>query len=186
MAPSFVLASASARRRELLARVGLWPEVRPSNVDERVLPREDPERYAVRVALDKARASTAEGAVLAADTVVAFDGRSLGKPDDAASAEQMLGRLSGQTHWVHTGVVLRGSDGAFVSCRVSTRVRFRNLGSREISEYVASGEFEGKAGSYAVQGLGGALIAEIHGSYTNVVGLPLEETLELLQQAGLR
>jgi septum formation protein len=182
---AFVLASASPRRRELLARVGLRPEVQPSDVDESVRAGEAPDAYAVRVARDKARAGPG-GAVLAAHTVVALEGVALGKAPSPEAAREMLARLSGRRHQVHTGVVLLGRRGEERARVVTTEVRFRSLSPEEIAAYVASGEPMDKAGAYGIQGRGGALVAEIHGSYTNVVGLPLEETLELLDAEGLR
>ena len=179
MIDGLVLASASPRRRELLARVGIFPRVLPSNVDEAVHAGEQPETYVVRVAEDKARMSLASAPVLAADTVVDFEGEVLGKPGSTSEAVQTLRRLSGRVHYVRTAVVLRLND-RFQSELVTTEVRFRALSSQEITDYVESREPFDKAGSYAIQGGGGALVAEIHGSYTNVVGLPLEETLRLL------
>ncbi|MCA9550869.1 MAG: septum formation inhibitor Maf [Myxococcales bacterium] len=183
---SFTLASASPRRRQLLAHVGLEPPVVPSHVDETPRPGEPPVAYALRVAEDKARACPATGAVLAADTVVDLDDTICGKAADEAEARAMLARLSGQTHQVHTAVVLRDLAGGMTSLVVSTRVRFRTLSEAEIARYVAGGEPMDKAGAYGIQGEGGALVAWVEGSYTNVVGLPLEETLELLAQGGLR
>lgn len=182
---SFVLASASPRRRELLAHVGLQPRIRPAGVDESCRPGERPEQYAIRVAADKARAVGGEQPVLAADTVVALNGRSLGKPESPFDAKAMLSELSGREHQVHTAVVLIANGECF-EVLVTTSVRFRTLPTEEIEAYVATGEPMDKAGSYGIQGLGGALTAEIRGSYTNVVGLPLEETLSLLERAGLR
>ena len=122
--------------------------------------------------------------VLAADTVVALDGVIFGKARDAAEAEVFLARLSGRTHAVHTALALR-ADGRLVTDLVTTRVRFRVLASAEIARYVAGGEPADKAGAYGIQGEGGALVAEVQGSYTNVVGLPLEETLRLLRLHGV-
>ncbi len=181
----FVLASASPRRRDLLAQVGLTPDVRPSDVDETPLPGEAPETYALRVARDKAMAAPAHVAALAADTVVALDGKSLGKARDRAHACEMLGALSGRTHFVHTAVVLKTGQEVLTEV-VSTEVRFRTLSSEEIARYVDTKEPMDKAGAYGIQGLGGAMVASLKGSYTNVVGLPLEETLELLQRGGVR
>lgn len=168
-----------------MAQVGLVPKVQPSHVDETPRPGEDPKAYALRVARDKAMAGPPDGAVLAADTVVALEGRSLGKADDAAHAREMLEALSGRTHFVHTAVVLRTEQEVLTEV-VSTEVRFRSLSPDEIVRYVASGEPMDKAGAYGIQGLGGAMVASLKGSYTNVVGLPLEETLALLDRGGLR
>lgn len=187
MAP-FVLASRSPRRRALLAAAGLTPELAAADVDETPLPGELPLAYGLRVATAKAMACPGERPVLAADTVVALDGAILAKADDRAHAEAMLAQLSGRTHVVHTAVVLdpRGLGGELLSDVVSTTVRFRALSAEEIRAYVATGEPMDKAGAYGIQGEGGALVAEVRGSYTNVVGLPLEETLRLLGLVGLR
>ncbi len=184
MAP-FVLASASPRRRALLASAGLRPEVRPADVDETPRAAEAPVAYALRVALDKAAAVHVDGGppVLAADTVVALDGACLGKGSDPDEARRMLRALSGRSHAVHTAVVVRAE---VVHCDVvTTEVRFRRLGEAEIERYVATGEPRDKAGAYGIQGEGGALVASVRGSYSNVVGLPLEETLRLLALVGV-
>lgn len=180
-----ILASASPRRRELLASAGITFTVQPADTDETWLPGELPRAYVLRVAREKARSVAAlrPGArVLAADTTVAMDDRVLGKPVDAAHAAAMLGDLAGREHAVHTAIVLVA--GTRVTHRVvSTRVRFRPLTIREIQDYIATGEPFDKAGGYGIQGRGGALVDVVHGSYTNVVGLPLAETLALLGRA---
>ncbi|MSP54145.1 MAG: septum formation inhibitor Maf [Myxococcales bacterium] len=191
-----ILASASPRRRELLTSVGITFTVRPADTDEIWLGGELPRAYVLRVARAKARAvygaaaDRAGGAaplgfrVLAADTTVAIEDRVLGKPTDQAHARAMLGDLSAREHAVHTAVVLieaRASGSAGEKHRiVTTRVRFRALTPGEIAAYVETGESADKAGAYGIQGRGGALVDVVHGSYTNVVGLPLAETLELL------
>jgi septum formation protein len=187
-----VLASQSPRRRELLASVGLAAEVRPANADESVRPGETPEAYVRRVARDKAEAvAVAPGElVLAADTAVVLEGTILGKPSDAGDARRMLRALSGRTHVVLTAVHARsappgGGPLAEGSEMVSTTVRFRPLADPEIDWYVATGEPLDKAGAYAVQGIGGALVLGVAGSVSNVVGLPLAETLALLTRLGL-
>jgi septum formation protein len=187
-----VLASQSPRRRELLASVGLAVVIRPANADESVHAGEAPEAYVRRVARDKAGAVEAAAGelVLAADTAVVLDGAVLGKPADDAEARRMLRALSGRTHVVMTGVHARAHpaeggaprEGAVM---VSTAVRFRPLADRQIDWYVATGEPADKAGAYAVQGIGGALVAGVAGSVSNVVGLPLAETLALLARLGL-
>lgn len=180
-----ILASASPRRRELLTGAGITFTVQPADTDETWLPGELPRAYVLRVAREKARSVAAlrPGArVLAADTTVAMDDRVLGKPVDAAHAAAMLGDLAGREHAVHTAIVL--VTGSRVTHRVvSTRVRFRPLTSQEIEDYIATGEPFDKAGGYGIQGRGGALVDVVHGSYTNVVGLPLAETLALLGRA---
>jgi septum formation protein len=182
-----VLASASPRRAELLAAAGFTFEVAPADVDETTRPGEDPADYAVRVARDKASATLPhhrDAVVLAADTVVVADGDILGKPQDQADAARMLGRLSGVTHLVQTAVVL--SVGEHERCRVeTTRVRFRPLSLEEIDWYVATGEPDGKAGAYGIQGAASRFIDWIEGSWSNVVGLPVAAVYQMLKEAGI-
>jgi septum formation protein len=186
-----VLASASPRRRELLESLGLTPEVRPVRADESVLPGESPADYVRRLAAEKARAvAAAEGElVLAADTAVLAGGEVLGKPRDAMDAGRMLRTLSGTAHEVLTGVHARrakpGAD-AEAGAVVVTQVRFTTLTEAQIAWYVGTGEPLDKAGAYAIQGRGGAFVRSIRGSASNVVGLPLEETLALLARLGFR
>lgn len=182
-----VLASASPRRRELLEQVGVHYRVAVADIDETPLAGEDPAAYVARLALAKARAVLAQAGglpVLGADTTVVIDGEVLGKPRDAVDAAAMLARLSGREHRVLTAVALVQFDALWderKAVRVSdTRVRFRRLTDAVIARYVASGEPMDKAGAYGIQGLGGALVARIEGSYTGVVGLPLGETIDLL------
>ncbi|MCB2189283.1 MAG: septum formation protein Maf [Deltaproteobacteria bacterium] len=188
-----ILASASPRRRELLAQVGLEFRVEPSAAPEELLPGEDAAAAAVRLAAEKARwvarevaaRYPAEGRViLAADTLVEAGGEIMGKPRDGAQAREMLGRLSGAWHRVVTGFHLIHAGGETGEV-VATRVRFRRLLPGEITAYLASGEPMGKAGAYAVQGKGAALVAEVAGSYANVVGLPLARVVEILLTLGL-
>ena len=182
----FVLASRSPRRRDLLAAVGLSPRIIASDVDETPRPDESPIPYGLRVATAKAEACPAAEPVLAADTVVALDDEIFGKAPDAEAAVAMLQRLSGQRHQVHTAVALRPSlTHAIEAIVVTTQVSFRMLSRSEIERYVASGEPMDKAGAYGIQGLGGALVSKVDGSYTNVVGLPVEETLALLAPLGV-
>lgn len=183
MSAPWVLASASPRRRDLLAWVGRSFDVRPTDVDESWIPGEPPADAAERLA--RAKAEAAGGPALAADTVVHRDGRPYGKPEDDAEAARFLRELSGVWHQVTTGVAARGTDGHVHSARVTTDVRFRALSDAEIEAYVRTGEPRDKAGAYGIQGVGGALVAELRGSWTNVMGLPLEETLGLLRRAGL-
>jgi septum formation protein len=183
--PRLVLASRSPRRRELLEQLGLAVEVRPADADETVRPGEDPRAYAARVARDKARAIPGD-LVLGADTAVVLRGEVLGKPSDAEDARRMLALLSGTAHEVLTAVcVRRPADGAELEALVSTAVRFAPLGPAEIAWYVGTGEPLDKAGAYAIQGAGGAFVLDVRGSVSNVVGLPLAETVELLRRAGL-
>jgi septum formation protein len=184
--PALVLASASPRRRDLLEGAGLTFSVRPAAIDETPRSGEAPLPYVRRMAREKALAVNAGPGevVLAADTVVTLDGAVLGKPSDAAAACATLRTLSGRIHRVHTGVALR--DGRHVHVRVTTTsVRFRVLSDADVARYVATGEPFDKAGGYGVQGYGGALVERLVGSYTNVVGLPLAETLTLLARAGV-
>lgn len=183
---SLVLASASPRRRDLLSQLGLRFTVAAADLDETPLPSEAADLYVRRLAQEKARAVAARfpsAWVLAADTTVALGSQLLGKPLDAAEARQMLTQLSGKTHDVYTGVALAGRASAATVVR--TGVTFRALTAGEIDWYVGTGEPLDKAGAYAVQGKGGFLVAAVEGSPTNVIGLPLGETLELLTQAGV-
>jgi septum formation protein len=182
-----VLASASPRRAELLTAAGFSFEVVASDVDETPLLNELPGEYAVRVAREKAAAAAgghASSAILAADTVVIVQGEILGKPDSAADAVRMLSRLSGIEHIVATGVVLR-LDGRDVCELESTRVRFLPMTADEIAWYVGTGESEGKAGGYAIQGRAARFIDRIEGSWSNVVGLPIATVYRLLKDAGI-
>ena len=185
---ALILASASPRRRELLARVGIDVEVVPADVDETSPPGEAADRCARRLAGSKARAVAARAPgrwVLAADTVVEIDGELLAKPADAAEAAAMLRRLSGRTHRVVTGFAILGPTGAAPVLRaVTTEVDLRAIADRDVDGYVASREWEGKAGGYAVQGIAAAFVVAIRGSITNVVGLPLAEILVELERAG--
>jgi septum formation protein len=185
-----VLASASPRRAELLSRIGIRLRIAPSEIDETPLPDEKPLDYARRLALEKCeqgqRRLADEGAslpVLAADTIVVLDRRILGKPADGQEAGAMLAQLSGRNHEVITAY--RIQQGAAATARaVSTVVKFRLLKPEEISAYVESGEWEGKAGGYAIQGIAGLFASEIRGSFTNVVGLPLAEVVADLRALG--
>jgi septum formation protein len=176
-----VLASASPRRSELLDSAGLDFEVRPADIDESVLPGESPTAYVRRLSIEKvaAVAATPLDIVVAADTTVEIDGLILGKPADDADARRMLGLLAGVEHNVHTGVSVR-ADGRTRTVVVTTVVEFLELDDAAIDAYVATGEPFDKAGGYAIQGQGGALVKRIDGSVSNVIGLPLEETLELI------
>lgn len=180
-----LLASASPRRRELLDRVGLPLAVRAADVDETPTDGEDPRAYVARVAAAKAAAVTgAPGQwVLAADTTVTIDGAILGKAESDAEARAMLQRLSGREHEVPTAFVLRCGDRVHAEIITAT-VRFITLENALIDEYVACGEWRGKAGAYALQGIGAALVAEVRGSVTTVIGLPLAEVLAALRQLG--
>jgi septum formation protein len=184
-----ILASASPRRREILGRLGLAFEVRPSDIDETRRPDEEPQVYVARLAEGKARAVNAGStplAVLGSDTTVVLDGQVLNKPADLAESERMLRALSGREHEVHTGVALvLFPELTSRVIHVTTRVRFRVLSERAIRGYVASGEGMDKAGAYGIQELGAGLVSEVRGSYSSVVGLPAAETLELLEGMGV-
>jgi len=181
-----VLASASSRRRRLLAQVGLEFEVEPSSIEEDFTSHV-PALGARSLARAKARAVQARrpgAVVIGADTVVVKDGVVLGKPRDPAEAESMLRRLSGSAHQVITGVAVVDEQEEYVDHEVTT-VWFRRLREEEIREYVASGEPMDKAGAYAIQGLGAVLVARIEGDYYNVVGLPLTKTVLALRRFGI-
>jgi len=183
-----VLASASPRRRDLLAQIGVTPaEILPAEVDETPGKAEMPRVLAARLAADKAAAAAAlrpAALVLAADTVVALGRRILPKAADAAEVRHCLGLLSGRRHRVLTGLVLHHPDGRRQARLVETVVRFRRLSAAEIAGYAACGEGVGKAGGYAIQGRAAAFVPWIGGSYSNVVGLPLAETAQLLGGFG--
>lgn len=186
-AARLVLASASPRRRELLARVGIEVDVVATDLDETPLPGEEAVASARRLAAAKAEAAGASLAwrwVLAADTVVEIDGVILGKAADEAEAGAMLRRLLGRTHRVTTAFSLRDPDGRRRDRHVTTEVDMRAAGDAEIAGYLASGEWRGKAGAYAVQGIAAVLVTAVRGSITNVVGLPLAEVVTLLQESG--
>jgi septum formation protein len=186
-----VLASASPRRRELLARAGVAFEALPAEIDESLLAGETPEAHVERLAREKALAVARRVGpaparlVLGSDTVVVLDGKVLGKPRDAAHAETLLARLAGRAHVVLTGVAIVASDGGAVeSFVVASRVTLRAASADEIRAYVATGEPLDKAGAYALQGEGRRFVAAVEGSETNVIGLPLDETLALLRARG--
>jgi septum formation protein len=185
-----VLASASPRRLELLRQIGLEPDrVDPAEIDEIPRPGELPPAHALRLAEEKARAVMPRhpGAyILAADTVVACGRRILPKPTDLATARSCLELLSGHRHRVHGGIALAGPDERLTIRRVDSHVAFKRLSQVEIATYLCSGEWHGKAGGYAIQGRAAALIRWINGSYSNVVGLPLYETVQLLVGRGYR
>ncbi|MGB0498651.1 MAG: Maf family protein [Rubricella sp.] len=186
-APRLILGSASPRRRELLARVGVVPhDIRPADIDETPLKGELPRPYVERLAREKALAVPAGPGevVLAADTTVHLGRRILGKPQDEGEAARFLLMLSGRRHRVTTAVALRRGD-TLRTRTVETVVRIKRLSDAELSGYLRSGEWRGKAGGYAIQGIGAAFIPSISGSYTNVVGLPLTETANLLTSFGI-
>jgi septum formation protein len=188
--PTLVLASASPRRVDLLGQIGFPPDlVAPADIDETPLKDETPLRHAERLAAEKARKIAAdhpESFVLGADTVVACGRRILPKAEDATTARKCLTLLSGRRHRVFGGVALVGPDGKVALRRVQSVVIFKRLDEGEIDWYLASGEWHGKAGGYAIQGLAARFVREIIGSYSNIVGLPLFETAQLLIGRGVR
>ena len=187
-APPLILASASPRRAELLARVGLIPKIQPADIDESPLPGEAPAAMVERLSVAKARAVAAQTPgpylVLASDTIVVRDESILGKPTSVGEAKSMLASLAGREHQVISGFALLHSDGRSLAHHVVTQVRFRPLSSETIARYVSTGEPMDKAGSYGIQGIGAMLVSAIEGSYTNVVGLPLVEVLDALAELG--
>jgi septum formation protein len=181
-----ILGSASPRRKQLLAQIGVVPDVtRPPDIDEAPQPRELPRAYCQRIARQKAEAVAAghDDVVLCADTTVALGRRILGKPADAGEAAQFLLALSGRRHKVITAVAVR-RGGQVWQRDVVTTVRMKRLSDAELNAYLASGDWQGKAGGYGIQGMAGAFIPWINGSFTAVVGLPLAEAAALLQAAG--
>jgi septum formation protein len=184
--PKLVLASASPRRRELIARLGIVPDaIEAADIDETPQPREVPRDYARRMAQEKALAVSAPGAcVLAGDTVVAVGRRILPKAEDEATARACLALLSGRRHRVLSAIALRDAEGTVRERLSETVVRFKQLDHAEVEAYIAGGEWEGKAGGYAIQGVAEGLIVSIAGSHSGVVGLPLFETRALLRAAG--
>ncbi len=192
--PKLVLASASPRRLQLLEQAGIAPDaLRPSSVDESVSKGEVPRQIVRRLAKAKAEAALkivktepelAKSFLLAADTVVAVGRRVLGKAELEQEAADMLRLLRGRAHRVYTAVCVVTPEGRWRERVVETRVRFRNVSDQEIGAYLASGEWRGKAGGYAIQGIAGAFVVKLVGSYTNVVGLPLTEVVSLLAGEG--
>jgi len=183
----FILASASPRRRELLAQIGLKPaDIIPADINEDPIPGEQPRLHALRLACEKAQkvASDHPGqVVLASDTVVGVGQRILPKTEDRQSAEDCLRLLSGRSHRVFTGVAVIDAEGHLRSRVSETRLKMKSLSEAEIINYLDSGEWDGKAGGYGIQGRAGAFILHITGSYTGVVGLPVYETRNLLLAA---
>ena len=182
--PKLYLASTSPRRREILAALGIPFEVLAVDTDESPIEGESPEAMVLRLATAKAAAASEAGFVLGADTVVVLGDRILGKPRDAEDAIDMLLALSGRRHQVLTGVALRTPDGSRAVVSV-TDVRFRKIRRDEAQRYWQSGEPRDKAGAYGIQGLGGVFVETIDGSYSGVMGLPVFETVELLNAAGI-
>ena len=187
-APVLRLASASPRRRQLLDLIGVPHVVTPADIDETPRAGERPDHYVMRLACEKGKAiwdRQKDLPVLGADTTVVVDEHILGKPESEADAISMLSRLSGRVHVVHTGIALRMPDGREFMGISSTQVQFAHLAEAQMRAYWASGEPQGKAGGYAIQGLGAVFVSNLSGSYTGVMGLPLYETAEMLRAAGI-
>ena len=190
----FILASGSPRRLDLLNQVGIKPtRLMPMDIDETPKKSEHPRSLARRLSLEKAEAAFAavkddlawrQSYILSADTVVAVGRRILGKTEYMDEASAALHLLSGRGHWVYTGICLVTPGGQFRQKVVETKVRFKRLSTREIEAYLASDQWRGKAGAYAIQGIAGSFVQKLVGSYTNVVGLPLYETALLLNGEG--
>lgn len=188
MAGQLVLASASPRRREMLERVGFSLDVRPADVDETARTGEDPKQYVTRIALAKAAAISAPDRwVLAADTTVTIGGEILAKAETPDEAREMLRKLSGRVHQVWTAFAIAGTvDGEErkLDRLVGTDVAMIEIDDALLEDYVACGEWRGKAGAYAIQGIAAALVREVTGSVTNVIGLPLVEVIAALRELG--
>ena len=188
MQASFILASASPRRRELLGELIRDFEVIPSEVDEKLLDGESPEVHVLRLSREKALEVSRGNPgrwVLGADTVVIIDGEILGKPETPGEAERMLGMLSGRTHRVITGfAIVKGDEGVIVNDAVESSVIFKDISRDEMDWYIRTSEPYDKAGGYAVQGKASFFIKEIRGSHTNVIGLPLCEVITAMEKAG--
>ncbi|QFT57680.1 Maf-like protein YhdE [Sulfitobacter sp. THAF37] len=183
---TFILGSGSPRRLELLGQIGITPDhIRPPDIDETPQKGELPRPYCARMAREKAAAvpCDADDTVLCADTTVALGRRILGKPEDAAEAEAFLRMMSGRRHKVITAVAVKRGDRLWQRDAQST-VRMKSLSDADIAAYLATGDWQGKAGGYGIQGPAGALIPWISGSFTGIVGLPLAETAGLLTAAG--
>jgi septum formation protein len=183
-----ILASASPRRKELLRSVGLKFKIAPASVRENYISGETPRQHVRRLAQNKAELIAAkypDAWVLGADTIVVADGKILGKPKNKTQAKKMLQQLSGRTHIVYTGfTIARGASSIRKTCIVHSAVRFKNITPEEMKWYISCEEPYDKAGGYAAQGKGAYFIKSIHGSYTNVIGLPLCEALEELKKVG--
>lgn len=178
-----VLASRSPRRIELIAQLGITPDIVPADIDETPLSGEQPAEYVQRLASSKARAVqerlATDAFVLGADTTVDLDGSIFGQPEDESDARRMLKALSARTHRVHTGVAVVGPTTSQVLV-VTSMVTFEPVTDALLDWYIGTGEWQGKAGSYAIQGLGGTLVQSTRGSMSNIIGLPLRETAQLL------
>lgn len=184
-----VLASSSPRRKQLLEEIGLKFDIFPADIDEDIKKGESPEEHTLRLAEKKAKTAAKkvkDSWVIGADTIVFIDSRILGKPSDIHEAREMLLLLSGRYHKVATAFCFFNSaTGENIKRVVDSRVKIKNLTNKEIEDYLKTGEPLGKAGAYAVQGIGGFMVEKIEGSYTNVVGLPMEEFQKVLEETGI-
>ncbi len=183
-----ILASQSPRRRELLQLIGVPHEVAPANIDETLLPNEDPLAHCERLAREKVQAIAAtasDAVVIGSDTIVVIDGEVLGKPNDAREAAIMLARLSGREHMVHTAVAVARGD-TLLSGVESVKVRFRPLDAPTIEAYINTGEPLDKAGAYGIQGYGATIVERVDGDYFAVMGLPLGRLIGLLSKMGVK
>ncbi len=189
MSAPLILASASPRRKDLLAQIGITPTaILPTDIDETPLKNEKPSIYVKRLAISKAKAISHAhhgSIILAADTTVACGTRILEKPNDIKQARKFLELLNGRAHRVYTGVAVTNPTGEIRSKTVMTRVHFKHLSDEEMQWYLANNEWQGLAGGYAVQGLAARFITNVNGSFSSVVGLPLYETTQLLNWAGI-
>lgn len=184
--PTVVLASASPRRRELLSLIGIPHEVQPSNIDESILPGEQPRAHAERLAREKATVKgQSDAVVIGSDTIVVVDGDVLGKPRDESQAAEMLRRLSGRSHVVMTGVAVRWRD-RLASGVEEVGVTFRALTDDDIARYIATREPMDKAGAYGIQGYGATIVERVDGDYFAVMGLALGKLVGLCRELGLR
>jgi len=185
-----ILASASPRRRELLQQIGINAIAQAVDIDETKKPDESVNEYVERLAMEKAQRgfdvihNDDLLPVLGSDTIVEIDGDVLGKPENREHAKEMLMRLSGQQHEVHTSVAIVTADKKVMTTS-SSHVQFKKLGTSEIEDYLATGEADDKAGAYAIQGIAAQFVKNINGSFSGVMGLPLYETVELLKQCGV-
>ena len=184
-----ILASSSPRRKALLEKIGLSFDICHSNIDEDIKKGETPEEHCLRLAEEKAKEAAKNvknGWIIGADTIVFIDNRILGKPSGIKEAWEMLNLLKGRYHKVCTAFcLLNAATGNKIKRVVESRVKIKNLTDKEIEDYIKTSEPFDKAGAYAVQGIGSFMVEEIEGSYTNVVGLPMEELEEALEQAGI-
>ena len=186
---SLVLASASSRRVDLLRQINMFPdEIIPAEIDEMPLKAEKPKSLALRLAQEKAKAvqqQYPDAYILAADTVVACGQNILDKAENPDQAKEYIQKLSGRRHHVHGGIALMTPEGRILNRHCDTIVQFKPLSDQEVSSYIASGEWSGKAGGYAIQGLAGGFVKFISGSYSNVVGLSLYDTIKIMESAGI-